>query len=368
MSKELKYAMDKRNMRKLSCSVVNVPDVQEKLSKMLLKQASMNNNNIKNHRERKVSFSDASEKNLSDAESVGSSYYSDVEDDPEYVDVTSNDVIYNDDVNNVNVTSNDCCASRRSKSSRSRKISIPDRSCSEKSDRSCGYPSSLNVPSLSSGKSSNHSSLFEAESTRSKVSSPTVSKNVRCSKSLGNGSLEDTRMKVKLKHLPKSKSNVDAYYRKSERPSTSSSANKLSSGSNETLASRRTRVNSRGDSQEVRSDYLPHYERTFYNHQLIKEGFQMKLDKNKQEAFKIWFKCVEYQYLSGKSKADKKNVIVKRFVKKDGVFRQSMAERNRLVHAGITHVKQSAFEVFRPDFEQYVNSSAYKNMRKYCMK
>ena len=127
-----------------------------------------------------------------------------------------------------------------------------------------------------------------------------------------------------------------------------------------------------------------------------------KMKADKEKAFRVWFKCVQHQYLSWKREADLKHVtmkkddvsrkqacrnggitekmladlkhvIVKRFVNQDGVYRLkgrllSKEERNELAALGVGSIKQWAFEVFRPDFERYVKSPGYKNMCNYCKK
>ena len=429
MSKEASYTMDKRNMEKLSCSVVNVPEVEEKLRKLYLKTGEKQ---LSKARPRKVSFSDASERNASDAESVGSSYYEEEEACAPEEEVSEGhcrskhskgslsrhsdrEVASNDDARSRrfkakkisepeqeavfapeqlcpssrhsksrnNSEPNDYCESqRRSKGSRSRKVS-------EKSCRSF-ESSSLNVPSISSEKSSNHSSVYESESPR------TQTNNVRGSKSLGNAHREQVQ-KASPRHMYKSKSNVEHYYRngkpanllrretdanlirRDERPGTSrtSARSKPSSGgSSETLAtqtSRRQRVNSHGDGSEVSSlnhilNGMPVYERTFLNFSLLKETFQTKLDKKELEAFKIWFKCVEYQFMSGKRQIEKKNSIVKKFCKKDDIFKMRLADRNMAVHQGIETVKQHAFVPFMGKFVDFVGSNAYRNLSKHFYK
>ena len=74
--------------------------------------------------------------------------------------------------------------------------------------------------------------------------------------------------------------------------------------------------------------------------------------------------------MRGEKKADKKHVIMKTFMKQDGVYRQketgkfiSKAERNGLAKLGVIRVKKSAFEVFLPDF---IKSPGYNNMSMYC--
>ena len=157
---------------------------------------------------------------------------------------------------------------------------------------------------------------------------------------------------------------------------------------------------------------LSKYERNFYNYSLIKEGFHIKLQGNKEKfgagkekAFKLWFECV--QYLSWKKKADqarhngritkkmlagKKHSIMKMFVNQDGVYREKHAqplmdtrekidemikkksrlwskpERKDMAGLGVSFIKHIAFKVFRPDFERHVTSPGYKYMCRYCKK
>ena len=158
----------------------------------------------------------------------------------------------------------------------------------------------------------------------------------------------------------KSPSNMSAYYNCTDKPSTLGSNDQFLSVSRAaSCISQAQKVNN-----HLNNNYFQAYEKLFYNHSLIQETFAIKLDKRNQKAYKLWLKCLEYEYSSGKGKLDKKNSIVKRFVKKDNVFNLSIKERNNLVGLGICHVKETAFKLFQVEFAGFLKSPAYKNMRK----
>ena len=87
------------------------------------------------------------------------------------------------------------------------------------------------------------------------------------------------------------------------------------------------------------------------------------LDKVKVKAFDLWFKCIEYQYASGRRKEDKRYAIVKNFVKRDHVFRLSVEERNALVGLGISCVKEVAFGEFEFYFAAFVKDAARRRQK-----
>ena len=129
-------------------------------------------------------------------------------------------------------------------------------------------------------------------------------------------------------------------------------------------ASRKSREQLKNSSLYTRDfniNNLHAYEYIFFNYLLIRETFAIKLDKMKQKAYALWFKCLEHQYSSGRRKIDKKNSVVKKFVKKDNVFRLSVTERNKIADLGIPHVKETCFGEFMCEFAAFINSPAYKN-------
>ena len=116
---------------------------------------------------------------------------------------------------------------------------------------------------------------------------------------------------------------------------------------------------------EITPDQLQQYEEIFLNNPLIKEGFKTKLDKKKLEAFAIWFKCVEHRFMLGKIQDEKRKEVIKKFCKKDDVFKLNMLGRNRLVRSGIDKVKEVCFGAFQPDFAKFVYSAEYHNTIRY---
>ena len=179
----------------------------------------------------------------------------------------------------------------------------------------------------------------------------------------------------------KSDANIN---RREERPGTSrtSARSKPSSGGSikmiTTQTSLRPRTNSHGDKSEVdkRSDnnieispdQLQQYEKIFLKNILIKEGFKTKLDKKKLNTFSIWFNCVENQFMRGRVQDEKKKNIIKKFCKKDDVFKMNILERNRIVRSGMDKVKEVCFGAFEPEFAKFVNSAEYHNACNYCRK
>ena len=105
------------------------------------------------------------------------------------------------------------------------------------------------------------------------------------------------------------------------------------------------------------------YETFFYRLPLVREGFKSKLDKKKLQAYSMWLKCVEYQFLPESMKPGRKLEIVKKFTKSkvDKVFNLTIGRRNQLVNNGVSHVKNAALRVLQNEFAAYVNSAAYKN-------
>ena len=116
---------------------------------------------------------------------------------------------------------------------------------------------------------------------------------------------------------------------------------------------------------EITPDQLQQYEEIFLNNPLIKEGFKTKLNSKKLEAFAIWFKCVEHQFMLGRIKDEKRKEIIKKFCKKDDVFKLNVLERNRVVRSGMEKVKEVAFGAFESEFAKFVNFADYLNTIRY---
>ena len=169
-----------------------------------------------------------------------------------------------------------------------------------------------------------------------------------------------------VQHQNKTLTNVSENYSSSCKPNTSDSNEQLlnvsRSVSGMNLAQKVN--NSHSDYDEINNNNLQSYEQIFYKHVLTQERLALKLDEKKLKAYNLWLKCVGYQYYTGNRKTDKKNSIVKMFVKKDKVFNLSVKQRNEIVELGINHVKETAFKLFQIEFVAFVKSPAYKNMRK----
>ena len=112
---------------------------------------------------------------------------------------------------------------------------------------------------------------------------------------------------------------------------------------------------------------LAAHERSFQYNQTVKEIFKMKIEsagKKKHRAFKLWLRCVDYQFSSETVKRYKKVEIKKRFVTKDDLFSMNVYERSQLLEAGVSKVKEAALKVFWIEFAQFVGSHQYKNICK----
>ena len=115
--------------------------------------------------------------------------------------------------------------------------------------------------------------------------------------------------------------------------------------------------------RDINNDELEAYKEIFFDNLLIGNSFAIKLDKVKVKAYDLWIKCLEYQHSSGRRKADKRNAVVKKFVKKDNVFRLSVRERYALVRSGISHVKEAAFGEFKTEFVEFVKDAARRRRK-----
>ena len=113
----------------------------------------------------------------------------------------------------------------------------------------------------------------------------------------------------------------------------------------------------------ITRNYPVSYERIFHDDSSVQESFKAKLfDEIKLQAFNLWLLCVDYQFSSGECKIQKRNELVKKFVKKDSIYTRNTNNRNQLVDSAIVHVKGAAFVAFQIEFAAYVSSGKYENL------